>query len=312
MVWPLDKGQVTFPLYIWTVIHPRADFTTKLNGHFFISANYRLLIPTTAHDMIDDIRDVFKYVSEHLALDPVGNTKFSVDPFKLAVGGESFGGYMARLAGIHVDPKPKALVSMYGMGGDLLSRFYLDGIVTSEKMPFGSPLFDLSNPRFQTIYELSKVETSTKAGFDENHRPLGGDRQGLYPLTIQRGKYLDYLTGIKGLSQTLEEEKIWSATEASQLQQVPKVAHNVIPQLLLSSDFPPIYLIHGTADSVVSIDESEATDKQLRILGVETHFVAYEGGEHGFDNAAGTKAQQGDPIYEKLKPLKEWLRAKLE
>lgn len=92
--------------------HP--DFTTKLNGHFYISANYRLLIPTTAHDMIDDIRDVFKFIAENLASEPIGSSTFVVDSTKLAAGGESFGGYLARLAGIHLNPKPKALVSMYG------------------------------------------------------------------------------------------------------------------------------------------------------------------------------------------------------
>lgn len=198
------------------------------------------------------------------------------------------------------------------MGGHYLSPFYLDGITDSKNMPFGRPLFDLSNPKFEAIYNLSTVKTSTKAGLDQSYRPLGGDRQELYPLTIQRGKYLDYLAGIKGLSESLKQEQVAGSDKATLRRKIPETAHAVIPELLLTSDFPPIFLVHGTADSVVSLDESTSTERQLKELGVETHLIAYEGGEHGFDNLLGGKAEDGNPIYEKLKPLKEWLKVKLE
>lgn len=45
---------------------------------------------------------------------------FTVDPNALAVAGTSAGGLCAHWAAMHVSPKPKAVVSMYAMGGDFL------------------------------------------------------------------------------------------------------------------------------------------------------------------------------------------------
>jgi acetyl esterase/lipase len=80
----------------------------------FISANYRLLVPTTAHHIVEDIKDLFTYVSQELALVHFNEGTIRVDPKRLAVGGESFGGYCAKLAALHVEPKPKAVITLFG------------------------------------------------------------------------------------------------------------------------------------------------------------------------------------------------------
>ena len=50
---------------------------------------------------------------------------FKIDPDAMAVAGTSAGGLCAYLAAMHcVSPKPKGIVSMYGMGGDF---FVSDG-----------------------------------------------------------------------------------------------------------------------------------------------------------------------------------------
>lgn len=89
-------------------------------GYGFISADYQLLPPATAHDIVKDIQDAFSFITgntiEHQ------NLRIKGDPDRLAVAGSSAGGLCAYLAAIHVSPKPKALLSIYGMGGNLFVR----------------------------------------------------------------------------------------------------------------------------------------------------------------------------------------------
>lgn len=96
-------------------------------GYAFISADYRLVPPATAHDVLDDIKDVFTFIStklnELLDQELAASKEFSlflIDPDALAVAGTSAGGLCAYYAAMHISPKPKAVVCMYAMGGDFL------------------------------------------------------------------------------------------------------------------------------------------------------------------------------------------------
>ena len=103
-------------------------------GYAFISADYRLIPPANAHDIIDDIKDVFRFIREELnvklseAMPSLGSRtypRYHVDPNAIAVAGSSAGGQCALYAAMHVSPKPKAVVTMYAMGGDYLVRAYI-------------------------------------------------------------------------------------------------------------------------------------------------------------------------------------------
>ena len=97
------------------------------SGHTFISADYRLLPPATGHDILKDIKDLFAFLKDPLLSFTMPSkpgdepSKFKVDPESIVVSGSSAGGFCAYLAAINcVSPKPKAILSLYGMGGDLL------------------------------------------------------------------------------------------------------------------------------------------------------------------------------------------------
>ena len=93
----------------------------------FVSADYRLLPPATGSDILEDIKDLFKFLVndlQRLVNDAGVHTSTNFDTKSFIVVGTSAGGLCAYLAAIHADPKPKALVSLYGMGGDyLVGRF---------------------------------------------------------------------------------------------------------------------------------------------------------------------------------------------
>lgn len=94
----------------------------------FLSAEHRLIPPSTAHDILADIKDLFKFLANDLnplLQDPQvakheTSSVCNIDPHALAVVGPSAGGFCSYLAAMHATPKPRAVLSLYGMGGDYL------------------------------------------------------------------------------------------------------------------------------------------------------------------------------------------------
>ena len=62
---------------------------------------------------------------------------------------------------------------------------------------------------------------------------------------------------------------------------VPAIARDASPLLKVDAGDPPFLIVHGTADPLVSISESERLAAALSSAGVEAYFVAVEGGGHG-------------------------------
>lgn len=89
-------------------------------GFIFISAEYRLIPPSTAHEIVEDVQDLFKFISSELndQLRSVYPT-LEVDANRIAATGSSAGGLCAYLAAIHAQPRPAAVMCLYAMGGDL-------------------------------------------------------------------------------------------------------------------------------------------------------------------------------------------------
>jgi dienelactone hydrolase len=89
--------------------------------------------PATGHEIAKDIQDLLKFVVEASILPPSNLETidasrptvctFKIDPEAIAVAGSSAGGLCAYLAAMHcASPKPKAILSLYGQGGDFLVR----------------------------------------------------------------------------------------------------------------------------------------------------------------------------------------------
>lgn len=95
-------------------------------GVAFISADYRLLSPSTGHDILEDIQDLFSYVRNDLnsaLTEASGNPGLKINVDALGVAGTSAGGLCAYLCAIHVSPKPRVLLAMYGQGGECLVSY---------------------------------------------------------------------------------------------------------------------------------------------------------------------------------------------
>jgi acetyl esterase/lipase len=124
-----------------------------------MSADYRLMPPATGHDIIDDIKDIFRFISGELnsKLSAAANgtmAQFGVDPNAIAVAGSSAGGQATYWSAMHVSPKPKAIVLLYAMGGDYLVCSYY--IIYSLDAHYAPPDSTISGEEDSPILQRSR------------------------------------------------------------------------------------------------------------------------------------------------------------
>ncbi|KAF7978042.1 hypothetical protein HWV62_1659 [Athelia sp. TMB] len=256
------------------------------NGIAFVSADYRLLYPSTGLTQLVDVCTLFKFLARTDSLNLPGGV--SIDPARIAVAGVSAGAYLARLAALHANPRPCAVLSLWGMGGDWLLDHFLAVKTTPPPFKWAGPDAPADPPCGDEVAEDRAVlDAVSRTWTDE----LG--RVGLYPLWWARGNFLDHLTGLHGLSASLRVR-----APADRESAIPVHLRILFPQLLISADFPPTMLVHGDADVTVLVDESLRTHAQLLGAGVRCELCVVPGAEHGL--RVGDAMVPGvEQIYEK-------------
>ncbi|PRP84897.1 hypothetical protein PROFUN_07551 [Planoprotostelium fungivorum] len=259
-------------------------------GYFFVTADHRLLAPATAHDIVEDVKSLshFLHSEAFSAALPAGS---SVDFNRVAVFGVSAGAYCARLAAIHFEPKPVALVSLYGMGGDQLHDHWLTP----------NPEFEFLGEKNVGHEELIRffegpTVTSSPVEFIPGQGLVVKDgRTKLFAGGINHGDFLDLFTGVKGLSDQLRP-----LPRQQRDDHLPSHLRPLFPHLYVDA-FPPTFLVHGDEDLIVLPAESEHTEAQLKKLGrpVESFYV--KDAVHGLMafNGAGLAAG-AEEAFEKM------------
>jgi len=243
-------------------------------GYIFISADYRLLFPASSHDQIADVKALFQYLASPSFSANLPANLGSLDMNRIAVAGASAGAYIARLAVIYVQPRPRALLSLFGMGGDLLS----DNWVGRGIAPGRSELVT----REQVAHFLGQEHPTTVSEapvfWDPDARKIRDayGRDTLITWFRQEGLFHDYFTGIKGLG-----EKLRLLSPAERRAAIPLSARVLYPEILIDESFAPTVLVHGAIDPVVLKEESEETYRQLKELGIETEIHIVDGADHG-------------------------------
>ncbi|KAL0949811.1 hypothetical protein HGRIS_009846 [Hohenbuehelia grisea] len=289
-------------------------------GYVFISTDYRLIPPATGLEIVEDIKDLFRFLVDSdgerltVSLDHAGldtGLNLPIDPDAIAVAGSSAGGLCAYLAAIHALPKPKALVSMYGMGGDFLIPHYL----TPKNRPFlrGREILDPDAFK-EFLYPASQTVPSTSdsalAYHDASYHIPGypaNPRMLLVRLYLQLGVFLDYYTGLHqpSLSELLRAAHAGTATDvvadsdtmtgsgsrAASAICIPTEVRGLFPQLNVSSAWPASFLCHGTADTAVPVGESLNMYTLLKGAGVDVELGVVEGKEHSFDYESGADSE---------------------
>ncbi|KAI0311307.1 alpha/beta-hydrolase [Amylostereum chailletii] len=274
------------------------------SGIAFITVDHRLLAPSTGHDVLADIRDLFAFLAD--ALNPLlaareEHAQTQIDPSRLAVAGTSAGGLCCYLAAVHATPKPKALVSFYGLGGDFLSpHFY-----TPKHEPFfrGRALLDPASfraylhPQSAALPVLSGSPLTYPT--DRPGEVPSNPRMPLARLYLQLGVYLDYWTGVHGLGARLARllpahvERVSDATRGATRAALPEDAKELFPQLWVTKHWPRTLLVHGEMDTAVHAADSRRLHQLLRTEGVDARLEIVQGEEHSFDYQPGAEAKFG-------------------
>lgn len=312
-----------------TVGNRRSWFPTWLQtrlsaqGFIFISTDYRLMPPATGHDIVEDIQDVFRFVATSLnsRLDeamsneggvdavPTGGklswNPYRVDPGAIGVAGSSAGGLCAYLACMHADPKPRVVLSMYGVGGNLYNPHYFT--------PKFEPFFrgrELNDPRqfpsflYPQSSELEPTSDSAVTYHPPTHVTPGypsNPRMFLGPLYLQLGTYLDYYTGMHEPSLSVYSRSLpvdaTSRLEGLHVDSIPEQHRRLFPQFGVTSAWPPTCLVHGSSDTAVLVEESRHLHSLLVAANVDVELWEVDGAEHAFDNAPPAEGTSYETLF---------------
>jgi acetyl esterase/lipase len=174
-----------------------------------------------------------------------GPELFHADASRVAVAGMSAGGYLTMMTGI-IEPRPRGLVAYYGYG-DVDGAWYTTPSEHYRKQPLV-----LREDAFKGI----SVTVVTESGQD------GLNRGRLYLYLRQNGLWTKEVTGFD------------PATEKQKLDPYCPV-RNITPQ------YPPIVMLHGTADTDVPCQQSVDMAGQLIKNKVHCELFTIPGAGHG-------------------------------
>ena len=250
-----------------------ADATLE-HGILFISADHRLLYPSTAFDIIADVKTLFAFLAAPTFLETHLPKGVTLNAYRIAVSGESGGGYATRAAGIFADPKPRALLLQYAQGGQLLDDHWLAVKDRDAPDPEGGIIAR------ETVAHLIN---QAQAPISYDPMPFLGDdapngdsgRTKLLLWWWRTGGFVDVVLGVNGMSRFLRELSL-----AEREGYIPESLRGAVLQTQLAEDFPATFLLHGKEDRLVLPVESELTYERLQELGVEVEMHLLEGAGH--------------------------------
>ncbi len=222
------------------------------NAYAVVSIDYRLAPETKLPAIISDIEAAFTW------LENAGAKRFHIDPERMVVVGGSAGGYLTLVTGYRVNPKPKALVALYGYG-ELNADWYT--------RPNPYPNYNMDE------YSREEALKQTDGIVISDGEQRRGDGEYIYMYYRQNGLWPQEVSGFD------------PATLAKDIELYEPVKN-------ITRSYPPTLLIHGTQDTDVPFEESVKMSEQFQTHGVPFILRAIDKGEHGFDG--GDPAQIED------------------
>jgi acetyl esterase/lipase len=225
----------------------------RAEGYVLVSFDYRLAPEVKLPDIIEDVKDGFRWLHDK------GPQLLHIDPRRLVVTGGSAGGYLTMMTGICVQPKPTALVAYWGYG-DVDGPWYTKPSEFYRTRPLVS--------KDEAYHGIGKVLTGT-----DGNTPEQKDRGRFYLYLRQNGLWTTAVTG-------LDPEK-----DRKKLDPFCPV-RNITPA------YPPILMIHGTADTDVPYELSANMAQELARHKVPHELITVQGAGHGLSEGDPQLVQQ--------------------
>lgn len=208
----------------------------------FISADYRLAPQVGVKEIYEDVRDCVKFIREQLP--SKSGLQDAIDANRLAVSGGSAGGYLAYLAGLYVEPKPKVILPIYPIT-DPLGQFF----TTPQHPAFGRP-----EPEIAPLKPFIDESTEVVA----NNAP-DSPRSRMYDYMLM-GANLAALLKVEGT------DKTWR-----------------VPKMIYERGLPPTYVVHGDIDCAVGVEQADEAVGVAVGHGIETVYERMHNVDHLFD-----------------------------
>ena len=206
--------------------------------YIVVSIDYRLAPETKLAAIVEDLQDAYRWVREE------GPGSFRLDPERVAVAGQSAGGYLTLMTGFSVSPVPRALLSLSGYGDITL------------------PWYSRPDPFYLRQPLVSKEEAYRSVGTGcVSSPPQGGHRGKFYLYCRQQGIWPKEVAG-----HDPDSESKWFDPYC--------------PIRNVSAKYPPTLLIHGSGDTDVPYEESVKMDEKLSQFKVKHEFLRVPGGSH--------------------------------
>ena len=223
-------------------------------GYVLVSIDYRLAPETPLPEIIGDVEEAFAWVRDE------GRRLFRADTGRIAVAGGSAGGYLTLMTGYRVKPRPTALLSLWGYG-DLIGDWY-------------------STPSPHARHHTSKMTreeayAQVSGGAVSDARDRKGDGGGFYQYCRQTGTWPK---AVSGWDPKREGARFFP----------------YMPVKNVTREYPPTFVIHGTADTDVPHEQSVMMAAEMKRQGVRHELVSVTGAEHGL---AGGDAKIVEAAY---------------
>jgi acetyl esterase/lipase len=225
-----------------------------------VTADYRLAPQVAIQDIWQDVESCVEFIREGLAKELEDPT--AIDPEHLAVAGSSAGGLLALTAGLYIEPKPQVILAMYPITDPLGTFFKNDQIYKTyaedEDSDESRCIWRSTIERFLNLNR--RVVSNSRQG---------GDRDKLYHWVLSQG---DYSKHLKFEMSTKQYDDHCYGNENWR-----------IPKQVTHLGLPPTYIIHGTHDVDVDIEQSDLLIGVLNRTETVFKYEALAEEEHRFD-----------------------------
>ncbi|KAK4552940.1 hypothetical protein LTR86_010072 [Recurvomyces mirabilis] len=215
-----------------------------------VSADYRLAPQVGVAEIYEDVKDCIAFIRKDLPKRAGGGV---VNVERLAVSGSSAGGYLALLAGLYVEPKPKVILPIYPIT-DPSGLFF----TTSQPPALGGGEPDM---------EGVKPYTDSNAEVVANNES-GSERSQMYGYMLKSANLAQLLHMKPG-------DNTWR-----------------VPRMIYDRGLPPAYIVHGDIDSAVGIEQADEVVGIMVGLGMQVQYERLHGVEHVFDKEENVQLEK--------------------